>query len=89
MWSVVCFSEDNSVAAVLKFWYQDGYCAWPNKFVHKYIECRVNPNELEFAHFKSIVLHTNIGNNLLLLLLICNINIKYYYELTFNCVFYR
>ncbi|CAI6353126.1 unnamed protein product [Macrosiphum euphorbiae] len=62
MWSVVCFTGDNTVAAVPKFWYRDGYCAWPNKFIRKNIERRVNPNELEFTHFKSKVLHTDIAN---------------------------
>lgn len=62
MWSVVCFTEDNTIAVVPKFWYCDGYCAWPNRSIQKFIERRVNPNELEFTHFKSKVLHTNIGN---------------------------
>ncbi|XP_025192773.1 uncharacterized protein LOC112592846 [Melanaphis sacchari] len=62
MWSVVCFTEDNTVAAVPKFWYRDGYCAWPNRSFQKYIDRRVNPNELEFTHFKAKVLHTDIAN---------------------------
>jgi len=64
MWSVVRFTEDNTVAAVPKFWYRDGYCAWPNKSFQKYIDRRVNPNELEFTYFKAKVLHTDIGNDL-------------------------
>lgn len=64
MWSVVCFTEDHTIAAVPKFWYRDGYCAWPNKSFQKYIERRVNPNELEFTHFKAKVLHTDIGKDL-------------------------
>jgi len=64
MWIVVLFTDDNTVAAVPKFWFHDDYCAWPNKSFKKYIERRVNPNELEFKYLKSKILHKNIGNDL-------------------------
>lgn len=84
MWSVVCFMNENTVAAVPSYWFRDGYCAWPNKFVRKSIERRKSPNELEFTSYKAKILHTDISNDL------------FYYEINFyiksgilNCYNYQ
>jgi len=69
MWSVVCFSTDNTVAAVSNFWVRTSVCAWPKMYAQKLIERRANPNKLEFDYFKCKILHSNIGNY-----------IKYFYK---------
>lgn len=61
MWIVVCFTADNTVAAVPPFWFRDGICAWPKSSAQKHIEHRTNPNDLEFVYYKSKILHENIG----------------------------
>lgn len=74
MWSVVCFSDDNTIAAVPTFWINNNKCAWLKKSSRRKIERRVNPNELEFNYFKSKVLHSNL-DSVSFNKLITNINI--------------
>lgn len=60
MWIVVCF-EDNTIAAVPKFWFEKGKCAWPKKSPRKFIERRIKPNEVEFIHLKSKIIKNNMS----------------------------
>lgn len=62
MWNVVCFSMDNTIAAVPQFWVRSGGCAWPKKSAQKLIERRANSNRFEFDYFKYKILHLDIGN---------------------------
>lgn len=61
MWTVVHFQSDNTVAAVLEFWYRNGICAWPKKYNSKIIIKRAKPNTLDFSNFKAKILFKNIG----------------------------
>lgn len=65
MWSIVCFDEENCVEVVPDYWQKNGVCAWPKKSVKnckKYIEKRVEPNEIEFDYFKARIISKNISN---------------------------
>lgn len=72
MWLVVHFPQDNTVSAVPKSWWKNGYCAWPKKSiknVSKLIELNKKPNKNDYEYFKARLLSGNcIGNQKIILI---------------------
>jgi len=66
MWLIVHFTQDNSVSAVPKSWWKNGYCAWPKKVFknkNKLIETKHKPNKIDFEYFKArLMTEISIGN---------------------------
>lgn len=66
MWLVVHFTLENSVSAVPKSWWKNGYCAWPKKSiknVNKLIELNNKPNKNDYEYFKARLLSGNVIGN--------------------------
>eukprot|EP00102_Acyrthosiphon_pisum_P011186 XP_008179826.1 PREDICTED: uncharacterized protein LOC100572588 [Acyrthosiphon pisum] len=63
-YSIVHFYQDNSVAAVPKFWYsvKNGTCAWPKKPHNpkKLIALHSIPNKMEYDFFEARVMSSGI-----------------------------
>lgn len=62
MWYIVHFTKENSVSAVPKAWWRNGYCAWPKKHVKntkKLIELKQKPNKIDFNYFKARLFSEN------------------------------
>lgn len=62
MWIIVNFLSDNSVSAVPKIWWKNGFCAWPKKFIknkNRYIESLIEPKKSEFDYYKARILSDN------------------------------
>jgi len=63
MWTIVNFTEENTVEAIPSHWIQkDNTCAWPKKNVKKHVERRTIPNSFDFNFYPSRVMKKNIGN---------------------------
>uniref|UniRef100_A0A2S2NZ72 DUF4806 domain-containing protein n=1 Tax=Schizaphis graminum TaxID=13262 RepID=A0A2S2NZ72_SCHGA len=62
MWTIVCFSVDNSVDVVPDTWYHKGTCAWPKKKgnLKKFLEGRIQPNKEDFDYYNARPLQQNI-----------------------------
>jgi len=64
MWSIVCFTDDNSVDFIPDFWLKKKYCSWPIKKtnVRSFIEKRIDPETVpnEFTSYKARLLFNNI-----------------------------
>lgn len=67
-YSVVHFFEDESVEAVPHIWVRKDHCAWPintcKTLTSKYIACKHQPNDKEFAYFKARVLCKGLCKNI-------------------------
>jgi len=61
MWSVVAFDDDESVEAVPAYWFQNNKCAWPKKNYKKFLDRRIQPNEVDFDYLPARKLGKNIG----------------------------
>lgn len=61
MWSIIHFSEENTVATVPSKWYSRNKCAWPNNNSKRHIENQSDPNAQHFKWYKARLLLTNIG----------------------------
>jgi len=61
-YSVVEFTEDNSLEAVPTNWLKKNFCAWPitknYSTIRKLIERKSVPNEIEYTYFNARVLKT-------------------------------
>lgn len=62
MWSIVHFSNENSVCAVPSSWMKKNKCAWPKKDVKRFLERRVMPNTFDFNFLSARLLKKGIGN---------------------------
>lgn len=62
MWTIVCFTVDNSVDVVPNTWYHNGACAWPkkNSNLKKFLEGRNLPNKERFDYYDVRPLQQNI-----------------------------
>uniref|UniRef100_A0A2S2P2H6 Uncharacterized protein n=1 Tax=Schizaphis graminum TaxID=13262 RepID=A0A2S2P2H6_SCHGA len=61
MWSIVNFTNDNSVSAVPSHWWKNGYCAWPKsstKNASLLLQRRAIPNKFDYDFFKARKIHT-------------------------------
>lgn len=82
-YSIIVFTEDNTVEAVPTSWVKkkDGTCAWPTtksrSVIMKLIEKKSVPNEIQFKYYKAIVMKT-CGNYY---------NINSFYTFLFNLKF--
>lgn len=63
-YSVIVFTEDNTVEAVPSRWVKkkDGTCAWPTTksrcLIMKLIEKKSVPNEVQYKYYKAKVMKT-------------------------------
>lgn len=66
MWSIVCFTEENTIECIPNFWYKNNLCAWPNSAnkinPRLLVERRASPNQIEFNFFKARLLASDISN---------------------------
>lgn len=61
MWSIVNFTNDNSVSAVPSHWWKNGYCAWPKSYTKNaslLLQRRAIPNKFDYDFFKARKIHT-------------------------------
>lgn len=87
MWTIVCFEEENCVEAVPDFWYKDGCCAWPKKYIKnckKFVDRRIFPNEVEFDYFKARPISQQISKCHFCLYLVTLCVIKFIYFTNFR-----
>ncbi|CAI6373388.1 unnamed protein product [Macrosiphum euphorbiae] len=62
-WTIVCFEEENCVEIVPDYWFKNGCCAWPKKSIKnykKFVDRRIEPNEIDFDYFKARSMSHNI-----------------------------
>jgi len=65
-WTIVCFEEENCVEIVPDYWFKNGCCAWPKKSIKnykKFVDRRIEPNEIDFDYFKARSMSHNIGKD--------------------------
>jgi len=68
MWSIVCFTNENTIECVPNFWFKKSLCAWPNK------DCKIKsqlavkrglaPNSIEFDYYEARPLARDISKHL-------------------------
>lgn len=72
MWTVVHFTNENSVEAVPSHWVKKDVCGWPKKNIKKHMHHRTIVNKYDFDYFPSRILKKGIGNYKLLTYLLDN-----------------
>lgn len=61
MWTIIFFSEENTIEAVPSHWVKKNQCAWPKQDIKKQIFRRTIPNAFDFNYYPSRVIKRNIG----------------------------
>lgn len=68
MWSIVCFTKENTIECIPNFWFKNSLCAWPNKnckiISRLAVERRLAPNSIEFDYYEVRLLARDISEHL-------------------------
>lgn len=68
MWSIVCFTNENTIECIPNFWFKNSLCAWPNKHCkiksRLAVERRLAPNSIEFDYYEARLLARDISEYL-------------------------